>query len=504
MFSAKATDLWSWAGVPRKGWGARMLYQRWITESRQQEVIEFWNAVSKPQNNQPREYLVGPTALTVAIYDDPVIDDGQLVLTYERPFNDDDSDSDKLAACAKIVVDRMRPRLTGEELVLLEDPAKRSEDALQYNYFLQSLCEIKDMSDDSEKFIQDNEMTQDAIASLVTSLEALCRPALIVDGQHRLYGAANSESDPIYLPVVAIPNSPWMEQIYQFVVINEKAKKVESSLLTDIFGSSLTPSEQVVIRAQLAVAGASIEPRIAAVIAGRESESPFFNMVKVQLEGDPPGGTPGFISEATIRQLIDGGSGGALGWRSDDEFYEFYVRPTFEERPVWEKWNDGRWRDYWFAFWSEVRDWYNAEAAKAKEPPLWHAKISNLTKAVSLRLFQRLFMEEAIKRVKGVLVSRDALVEALGEDQAEQTLTEMVERYAIPDNVDDFATSVRSWFLTDGVPVRVFLYPWVTSLDVSSGQDALMQEFREAFEASRDPKRKYRAQNAKVFTTPDK
>ena len=46
---------------------------------------------------------------------------------------------------------------------------------------------------------------------------------LVVDGQHRLYGAAHATND-IQLPVVAIPNSPWMEQIYQFVVINKGPK----------------------------------------------------------------------------------------------------------------------------------------------------------------------------------------------------------------------------------------------------------------------------------------
>lgn len=499
MFAASASSLWSWAGVPRKGWRVRMLYQRWITETRQSEVIDFWNQVSKRRDTQPRKYLVGPNAITAALFDEPTIKDGQLILEYERPFLDADPVAKKLAACAEIVTQRMRPRLTVDEMAILDVGPPWTPDVFDHNYVLESLCQIKWASHDPQQFIDENEIDEANIRQLIESLEALCRPALIVDGQHRLYGAANADTE-IMLPVVAIPNSPWMEQIYQFVVINEKAKKVESSLLTDIFGSSLTPSEQTEIRNQLVAAGASVDPRIAAVIAARDPDSPFFGMVKIQLDGDPPGASKGFIPDATIRQLIDGGSG-SKGWRSDDKFYEVFVSPTFPDKQQWDSYSDGLWRPYWFAFWSTVREWYN-EAAKPHS--LWSSAQSNLTKAVTLKLFQKLFMEQAISRVEGVLVSRETLVDVLGEELADQKLVESIERVAIPATVEEFSEMVRAWFLQDGVPVRVFQYPWVSSLDDSQGQQSLYEELEEAFRHSKDPNKKYRAQNNKIFTTPDK
>jgi hypothetical protein len=504
MFAATASDLWGWAGIPRKGWRVRMLYQRWITESRKEEVIAFWDKVSKPRSDHPRKYLVGPNAITVAIFDEPELVNRKLTLAYERPFKDSDSEPEKLGACATRVVQRMGSRLTEGELAILNDSERWTEDELGHNYVLESLCQIKSASENAEQFIEMNELTQDDITQLIESLEALCRPALVVDGQHRLYGAANSNNPKIWLPVVAIPNSPWMEQIYQFVVINEKARKVESSLLTDIFGSSLTPSEQEEIRSQLNIAGAAVDPRIAAVIAGRDPRSPFYNMVKIQLEGDPPGTSRGYIPEATIRHLIDGGRG-SRGWRSDDEFYDTFVRPTLPDRAAWEAWSDGVWRDYWFTFWSTVRDWYN-EAAKDKDKDgaLWSNRQSNLTKAVTLRLFQRLFMEEAIKRVRGIEASRETLVEVLGEEIAEEKLAEKIETVAIPNNLDDFSVMVKSWFLKDGIPVRVFQYPWVSSLDDAAGQELLYQELQDAFRLTKEPGKTYRAQNSKIFTTPDK
>lgn len=228
------------------------------------------------------------------IFEEPQFSGDQLVLEYQRPFDDQASDVEKLGACAGVVLGRMLSRLGADELEILNDPELWTEENIGYNYVLESLCQIKMASQDPQGFVDDNDLAEADLIQLNESLEALCKPALIVDGQHRLYGAAYSQNDNIWLPVVAIPNCPWMEQIYQFVVINEKAKKVDSPLLTDIFGSSLTPTEQSEIRSQLSIANANIDPRIAAVIAGRDPQSPFFDMVKLALDGQPPGGRTGF------------------------------------------------------------------------------------------------------------------------------------------------------------------------------------------------------------------
>ena len=87
----------------------------------------------------------------------------------------------------------------------------------------------------------------------------------------------------VFLPTVAISHSDWTQQIYQFVVINEKAQKVDSELLNDIFASSLTPTEQAAMREGFVRVKVDIEERIAGVIAGRDKESPFYQMVTLIL-----------------------------------------------------------------------------------------------------------------------------------------------------------------------------------------------------------------------------
>lgn len=324
--------------------------------------------------------------------------------------------------------------------------------------------------------------------------------ALVVDGQHRLLGAARVSHD-IWLPVVLIPNAQWVDQIYQFVTINETAKKVDTSLLTDIFGNSLTPEEQDVTRKRFAHTKIDVEARIAAVIAGQHPDSPFRGLVSVAL-GDsvPPGVSPGFLTEATIRSLIEGGRGGTPGWRTDNEFYETYVKPTIPDVDDWQSWSTGQWRPYWFAFWRAVRDFYNQEAAT--QGPLWTAggpdSQTNLTKAVTLRLMQELFMRKAVERAESAHSLGDILRSRFSEDEAEQILAEEMAKLALPPDPAAFEAQVREWFLSKGVPVRVFLRPWVGSLDDAQGIQDLREELTSAYNLSNRGER-YHARNAKVF-----
>jgi DGQHR domain-containing protein len=52
------------------------------------------------------------------------------------------------------------------------------------------------------------------------------KPALIVDGQHRIYGISNYEEEDLPLLVVSLIEAPLQEQAFQFVVINNKAVRV--------------------------------------------------------------------------------------------------------------------------------------------------------------------------------------------------------------------------------------------------------------------------------------
>lgn len=59
-----------------------------------------------------------------------------------------------------------------------------------------------------------------------SGLEDQSKPALIVDGQHRLYGISDFEEENLPILVVSLIDAPIQEQAFQFVVINNKAVRV--------------------------------------------------------------------------------------------------------------------------------------------------------------------------------------------------------------------------------------------------------------------------------------
>lgn len=502
LFAAPAATLAAWAGIPRKGWRLRALYQRWITPGREQEVKEFWSDAAN-FDHDGRKFLLGPTALTLAATKDIQLVDGQIVLDYDNAVLQLHSDEERLQYVATGAVEQLKYRLTADELEALADVPSAAEPVeYESNRVLESAIQIAQMAADPAEFISVNGIADEELRELIQALEALCRPALVVDGQHRLLGAALVD-EPITLPVVLLPHATWVDQVFQFVLINEAAKKVDTSLLTDIFGNSLTPTEQEDVRVRLRASKIDVEGRIAAVVADQDPSSPFRGLVKITLGGTAPvDASRGFLTEATIRQLISGGRG-TDGFRASDEFFEHVVEPRIDDREAWESWVDGKWRPYWYAFWNTVRDYYNEEAEHEGDDPLWTPdRQSNLTKAVTLRLLQQLFIEKAVERSKAAEAVRGVLENRFSPEEVDQIVREEKLKTSIPEEPDVFAEDVREWFLAKGVPVRVFTRKWVTSLDDAAGMAELGAELRSAWETVNRGDR-YVARNKAVFAVGD-
>jgi hypothetical protein len=503
LFAAPARRLAAWAGIPRKGWRVRMLYQRWITPGRGDEVKRFWNDAGRISPGK-RHYLLGPTALTLAATNPLDINEDGIALQYQPPFATADDEFTQMSTAAEVALATIVPRLDDDERATLDEVGTNlgyTPNDYEPNHVLQSAIQISQIAYDSQDFCARNGITPEERSELLEALEALCRPALVVDGQHRLIGAAKSENN-VTLPVVLIQNATWLDQIYQFIVVNETAKRVPTDLLTDIFGNSLTPKEQSEVRDWLAKSHVEVEPRIAAVVAGSHPDSPFRGLVRLQLGSGP---AQGYITEITVRQLIDGGRGGTPGWRTDADFFHYYIRPTFPDKEEWESWTSGLWRQYWFAFWDEGAKYYNSQ--KSEDVALWSTQQTNLTKAVTLRLFQELFITVAIDNAKAAEKAAESLKSVLAgrlsDEEIGQLILDESRKAAIPADIDEFRRDVREGFLSDGVPVRVFERPWVEGLDNETGITNLRLELRKAFDLSKRHER-YRAQNKDIFAVEDR
>ncbi|MBD2094472.1 hypothetical protein H6F90_04815 [Trichocoleus sp. FACHB-591] len=137
-------------------------------------------------------------------------------------------------------------------------------------------------------------------------------PVTVVDGQHRLLGASESldhEAEQ-YLAsnevkkelqdgktasqiteefkrrnrrvfsATLLTDSSWSEHVFQFVVVNQKAKPISKSLLSSIIGTSLSSDEIDGIQSRLEKAGIEIDDYRVMARLIEDSSSPFKNLVK--------------------------------------------------------------------------------------------------------------------------------------------------------------------------------------------------------------------------------
>jgi hypothetical protein len=427
------------------------------------EIAAFWNAafVGGAIN------MVVPTSIVCAIRTEPAIEDGKLVLSWSPPVDPAWPLEQQLQGFAREFLADLEPRFEADDLALLRSTKANPgqplpQQVLGSNWLLESALVVAQMASDSD-FIVRHGVDEGELRELVSALDHVTRPALVVDGQHRLLGAASSDhADDIRLPVVAIESASWLDQAFQFIVINETAQPVDPSVLQDIIGSSITPREQILLRGAVNAANLNIEKRIAATVVDRDANSPFHGMIKIRIfGGDQDGNRP--FQASTINRLISDPIGGSRAWRLDGEFIEEYVLPSGVSDDEWSDPLHGVWKEYFYCFWGTVRDYY------AGTPELWdHAHLTPLTKALMLRSLQTVFMEDAIAKSKLAardmteLDEREERYRAKYEPDSE-TLAQLLQdvaderrekRFRLPEDAAEFKGQVEAFLVN--VPRRVF------------------------------------------------
>ncbi len=404
----------------------------------------------------------------------------KLILPVPEP-PDLDAPEAELGRLASELYPHHLSRFTSEGQTQLEQFAAKSHTRAEFeatvapdDYVALFVADLIELSHDPGRFLADRKIEADESKRLLDALHELSKPALIVDGQHRVFGAADARSGDVSFLVCAMPSSSWRDQAFQFVVINEEARPVDATVLYDIFGSSLTRVEATDVRRRLGTAGKDVEKKIAAVVAYRDEDSPFFNMVELRVNDLPKSVKP-FLSPRVIVDLIDG-SRLCRAFRDDAEFLQWVVKPTLEEGETvmsWTAWHDGKWRDYWYAFWSAVRDYFNA-----KSPGLWDPKKqSNLTKGVALKTLQDLILDRMISNARKAASMANEM-RNLGVE--ESIVQRLVEGTHIPPTAEAFYKRVKDEHL-GGFPAKFYVRDWVKSLETAAGAEALKTVLSETF-----------------------
>lgn len=138
--------------------------------------------------------------------------------------------------------------------------------------------------------------------TLDPELDSHRMPGLIVDGQHRLKGCGDFDREDIPLLVVAIINSTSEEEAFQFIVINQKASKVQTTNIKSIIADLDTVEASLSNRLEASgIRYGESTPTLLRL--NSDSDSPFFNMLDWELNDRNPAASR-IISISAIETCI--------------------------------------------------------------------------------------------------------------------------------------------------------------------------------------------------------
>jgi hypothetical protein len=260
-------------------------------------------------------------------------------------------------------------------------------------------------------------------------LYSFLRPVVVVDGQHRLWGAIETAKDTArqepYLTEIEqaiaagkdaatvqkdtlqkisrrLPASLLMaddpaEHVFQFVVVNQKATPIGRALLGTIVSTSLSNDELDRVATRLTNAGIPLEESRVVSYLSRHGGSPFFGLVERGLASDEKDMLPWTVLVSLVaifRKL----RGGRL-YHGKNDYADKWRRDLLDGSPIISDWEqkgfksayeywesaDGPWRDIFVHFWIAVKRKLGSE--DAADPNHWgKPRSSNLFNKVSLTI----------------------------------------------------------------------------------------------------------------------
>lgn len=277
-------------------------------------------------------------------------------------------------------------------------------------------------------------------------LESYLRPAILVDGQHRLKGALLAARDIVEtgedakamilagkspeealntlmpkvarrLPISLLMDDSAAEHVFQYVLVNQKATPVPKALLGTIISTSLAEDELAMIADRLEDAKIQLQGSRIISILSRSADSPFAERVAKGLDGDGAGKLPWSVlgSLADIFRYLQGGrlyhdpTDHAKIWRrhhlDDSKIVSDWQTKGFKSSM--EYWQDinGPWMGVFKAFWSCTRD----ALANTDNPDAYNywgnSRTSNVYNKPSLHILEAdffRFLKEGKKKIDDV------------------------------------------------------------------------------------------------------
>ncbi|MFF4926857.1 hypothetical protein ACFY4B_40360 [Kitasatospora sp. NPDC001261] len=472
FFAAPAIEVEEWAGVPqrRKLTNGEMVgFQREEKQSRVNDLVKFF----KDPNNVVQNPLLGAPQDRQRVEfkpSSPGSPFGRLCIAQE------DYSKLSMAAILKRLISILESRVDGlrdapldeqrvAQLARLESAQGTPEDPQDESDEYER--EVDDVLESDDSSIDEAEATASVMLSEETHLvdfyaelrarlrvleqrgvddaeeiqgftkDSLCsylKPVALVDGQHRLRGAAKSAVayaqspsgqaeilqavrsgiDPDqaerqvilgnsrHLPISLLMDDSPSEHVFQFIIVNQRATPMGQALLGTIVSTSLSRNEMDAVADRLRAAGIKLEDSQAVAYLTRSADSPFRGVVQTGLQGDHPD----LLQWTVLRSLVSifrelrGGRpynqkvDYAKAWRAEFLPQSGLVDPGTDEEKFadWSR-PDGPWRAVFIGFFCRIRDYFGDEAHPDTFNGWGSTAKSNLFNKISLTILAADFFE---------------------------------------------------------------------------------------------------------------
>lgn len=310
VFVATSADIFDWASVPTKTTKDLRNFQRPEIQSHIDEITDFFTKFA--QNSSPSSIVIGfrhqvkcyaidGKPMTLSEIKAGEILRGRLEIEYIDPVDLDPQQQRTLLNQllqshikqieGEIVQLKASPvtslDVTGNGLSTTEtdaapigtDSEEEEFDELDQDQLLKDKSQVLS----ALKGLDVNVMDDVGVRAHLEQFVDLAKPGIIIDGQHRVRG---TKANNILFTITALPHAAWPELAFQFIVLNKSAKKVPDSLLINIVGNSLNPSELTEIEERLTQSGIPVPLYQGVMKLHSDPDSPFYEKLKFGIQDE--------------------------------------------------------------------------------------------------------------------------------------------------------------------------------------------------------------------------
>lgn len=267
LLGAPAKEITRWADAPHKKSSLRAGYQRELDEARLGSIEKFLELSG--ENILPSAALIAvrPSAFSVTGDDEHC--------TIE--IHVDGTDADKART---VLLEELAGRLSDEEIASVQ-PVDNVEDEELSDEELEVAQPDSYMSSLYAELRDYDSLDADRQAEMDEFVKTMMTPGLIMDGQHRI--AKEAFDGTTILPLVVVPGLDVSEQVFNFYVLNNKAKPLDKRQLRSIIATSLTAREIEKLYERFNSSGLRADEAQWTYRVHTDADSPFAGLISLKL-----------------------------------------------------------------------------------------------------------------------------------------------------------------------------------------------------------------------------